>query len=392
MSSSIMGSNIPKRVTTTNLKSSLLTIIVAFALLSVFYMYLITPSFSVRVFSFGLSDQQGNVTASRPNSTAVFSLTDSANISTIHALKITSANNILEQFTNDTTQVSTHFTTSLPATTKAQVKTGPLFMTAAFMGRLGNQLFIYASLLGIARAQNRTAFIRRGTDLEKAFQITHVNHNISTAGFLTVHQSKYATFDPKLMNLSRDNVTLVGYLQVWRYFKNIEDEIRREFTFIASLKKQIDEILDKVRREFKCDVIVGVHVRRGDFLSTTNQNVGYGVAKASYFIKAMDRMRSMLNGTKATFVVSSDDLQWCQENLNFTEVQILAPASAPLHFGVLANCDHVILAGGTYGWWSAWLANGITIYYDKFLVRGTWLMGGANLQDYYPTGWIALGD
>ncbi|CAL1530272.1 unnamed protein product, partial [Lymnaea stagnalis] len=157
-------------------------------------------------------------------------------------------------------------------------------------------------------------------------------------------------------------------------------------------KKQIDDILDQVRAEFKRDVLVGVHVRRGDFLSTRNQNLGYGVAKTSYFTKAMDRMRSMLNGTNVTFVVASDDLKWCQENLNFTDVRILEPASPPLHFGVLANCDHVILAGGSYGWWSAWLANGIIIYYDKFLVKGTWVMDGVTLQDYYPPGWIALGD
>ncbi|CAL1530273.1 unnamed protein product, partial [Lymnaea stagnalis] len=164
------------------------------------------------------------VASSRPSSTSVFSLTDSPNISTTRALKMTIMNSMSpkstsEKLINNATQLYPNFPASLPKTTAAaQVKTGPLYMTAVFMGRLGNQLFIYASLLGIARAQNRTAFIRIGTDLEKAFQITHVNPNISAAGFLTVRQSKYASFEPKLMNLSRDNVTLFGDLQVWKYF------------------------------------------------------------------------------------------------------------------------------------------------------------------------------
>ena len=195
-----------------------------------------------------------------------------------------------------------------------------------------------------------------------------------------------------MLNLSRENITLYGNLQVWRYFKNIEDDIRREFTFIPTLQKQVDNILGKVKEEFKGHALVGVHVRRGDFLSSSNQRQGYGVANVSYFINAFDKMRSLLNNTNVTFLVASDDLTWCRDNLNFTNVQILEDASPGLHFGILASCDHVILSGGTYGWWAAWLANGTTIYYDRYFSKGTSLMRGVNLQDYYPPGWIALGD
>ncbi|CAL1532103.1 unnamed protein product, partial [Lymnaea stagnalis] len=139
-------------------------------------------------------------------------------------------------------------------------------------------------------------------------------------------------------------------------------------------------------------VIVGVHARRGDFLTDFNKKLGFGVPKVSYFINAFHRMRSMLNDRNVTFVVTSDDLAWCHENLNFTDVKILEPGSAELHFGVLANCDHVILSSGTYGWWAAWLADGISIYYDGYFVARSILRGNVHIPDYYPPGWIAVGD
>ncbi|CAL1547524.1 unnamed protein product [Lymnaea stagnalis] len=265
-------------------------------------------------------------------------------------------------------------------------------MTAPFKGRIGNQMFIYATLLGLASSQNRTAFTRSGTILENAFEITHVNNTISTAGFRTVGESKFATFDARLLKLSRENITLAGYFQVWKYFRNIDEYIRREFTLRAAMREQINELLDKFRGDVKGHILVGVHVRRGDLLFSKFKRYGYGVAKASYFMKAFERMRSMLNSSDVTFVVVSDDLEWCHENLNSTDVQILEPGSAVLHFGVLASCDHVIISGGTYGWWAAWLANGITIYYDRFFINGTDLMRGVSLQDYYPPEWVALGD
>ncbi|CAL1534427.1 unnamed protein product [Lymnaea stagnalis] len=275
-------------------------------------------------------------------------------------------------------------------------------MTATFFGGQGNQLFVYASLLGIAKAHNRTAFIRRGTILERVFEITHVNNNISTNGWVPgarltsnsdrMREKMFAAFETRLMNVSKENITLVGCMQVWRYFTNIEDEIRRELTFLPHLRKQISGTLGKFRNQFEGNIIVGVHVRRGDFLSSENVKKGYGVANASYFVKAFARMRSMLNGANVTFIVASDDLTWCHANLNSPDVQILAPGSSMWHFGVLANCDHVIMSGGTYGWWAAWLADGITIYYQKYLVKGTWLFRGVNLQDYYPAKWVPLGD
>ncbi|CAL1534425.1 unnamed protein product [Lymnaea stagnalis] len=282
--------------------------------------------------------------------------------------------------------------TTLNSIDESQANTGPFYLTTIFQSRLGNHLFIYASLLGLARAQNRTPFIPSGTYLDNVFQISHVDDSISAEGFRLMRHTTFGVVYPSLWNLPRENITLHGPREVFRYFENIEDEVRREFTFCAPLQRQINETLGKVRAEFKGHVIVGVHVRRGDFLIDFNKKLGFGVPKVSYFINAFHRMRSMLKGRKVTFLTASDDLEWCHENLNFTDVKILEPGSAELHFGVLANCDHVILSSGTYGWWAAWLADGISIYYDGYFSNGSRMRSDVNLSDYYPPRWIAVGD
>ncbi|KAI8776503.1 galactoside 2-alpha-L-fucosyltransferase 1, partial [Biomphalaria glabrata] len=57
-----------------------------------------------------------------------------------------------------------------------------MYLTTLFSGRFGNHLFIYATLLGVARAQNRVPFISDRIGLGKDFQISFNKPNISSNG------------------------------------------------------------------------------------------------------------------------------------------------------------------------------------------------------------------
>ncbi|CAL1534420.1 unnamed protein product [Lymnaea stagnalis] len=251
-------------------------------------------------------------------------------------------------------------------------------------------MFIYAALIGIARAQNRTVFIKSGTDLEATFQITHLNDSIDSTGWENEAEAHYATFDPKFMNLTHVNKTIFGYFQSWRYFHHNQDEVRREFKFKDEVLEKAQEHLEKFRNESGDNFLVGVHVRRGDYLADHNVKLGYGVPQASYFHNAFKTIRELFRDKNFTFLIASDDLTWCKENLKDPDVRIVTEESPLVHFAVLANCDHVVLSGGTYGWWAAWLSPGVKIYYSKFVVNGSWLEDGFSREDYYPPGWIGL--
>ncbi|CAL1534418.1 unnamed protein product [Lymnaea stagnalis] len=266
----------------------------------------------------------------------------------------------------------------------------PLYVTSAFTGRLGNQMFIYAALIGIARAQNRTVFIKSGTDLEATFQITHLNDSIDSTGWENEGEAHYATFDPKFMSLTPMNKTFHGFFQSWRYFHHNQDEVRSEFKFKDEIFRKAQEHLQKFKNESGDNFLVGVHVRRGDYLNDNNVKLGYGVPQASYFHNAFKTIRELFRDKNVTFLIASDDLTWSKENLKDPDVRVVTEESPLVHFAVLANCDHVVLSGGTYGWWAAWLSPGVKIYYSKFVVNGSWLEDGFTREDYYPPDWIGL--
>ncbi|BFZ21029.1 hypothetical protein BsWGS_24068 [Bradybaena similaris] len=166
------------------------------------------------------------------------------------------------------------------------------------------------------------------------------------------------------------------------------DEVRQEFTFQDSVANDAAKILRDVQLKQNSSMFIGVHVRRGDFLSEKYKGKGYKVADKSYFTKAFSLMKSKFPGRNITFLVASDDLPWCLKNLVRNDVVIMPPASPSVHLAVLASCDHMIITGGTFGWWSGWLANGYVIYFTGYMAHTEWTKN----HQYYPRLWIGMGD
>ncbi|BFZ23695.1 hypothetical protein BsWGS_26734 [Bradybaena similaris] len=181
-------------------------------------------------------------------------------------------------------------------------------------------------------------------------------------------------------------------MQSFWYFAAVMDEVRQEFTFRDSVANDAAKLLHHVYLKHNTSMIIGVHVRRGDFLTKKHQQRGYGVPEKSYFMKAFSLMKSKFPGRNITFLVVSEDLPWCRENLLRNDVAVVPPASPSVHMAVLGSCDHVIMSGGTFGWWSAWLANGYVIYYTGYMESGTRLGNWTIKHQYYPRMWIGMGN
>ncbi|BFZ21179.1 hypothetical protein BsWGS_24218 [Bradybaena similaris] len=277
----------------------------------------------------------------------------------------------------------------------------PLFLTVDGLhyGRLGNQMFRYASLLGIAHTFNRTPFISPGFSLDYVFKLRHIAEIPESESWPVVKQNLYATFEKPVLNklLSQDtrhqNLTISGYFQSWKYFQNIPEIIRTEFLFREPVLHQRDRILKTVlpisRREV---ILVGVHIRRSDLLSSNNVALGYTVPTTSYFLKAFQWMRRKFSGEKVVFLVASDDFSWCENHLNRSDVVLMPQASHTVHLALLTSCDHVIFSTGTFGWWAAWLAGGYVVYYKNYPGHGTNLSRGFSGHDFFLHHWVGLND
>jgi len=254
------------------------------------------------------------------------------------------------------------------------------------MGQLGNQMFQYASVLGIAEGIGTTCCIPHHGEVVidglgnklKVELFNAFNINPEHIGFIPapdLHEKDF-TFSKFFMELNPDrDHNLVGFFQTPKYFNHIQDLIRKEFTFKDEIVKECQEVLECF------DNPVALHIRRGDYLINSgnhhNLSLKYYEEALKYF---PDRQ----------IVIFSDDPEWCMEQLLFVDDRfIVSEGNGPYHdLYLMTKCSDFIISNSTYSWWGAWLANTGTV-----IVPNVWF--GPNnahksLKDLYPSHWNVI--
>ncbi|CAG2198714.1 FUT1_2 [Mytilus edulis] len=113
---------------------------------------------------------------------------------------------------------------TIPRTYKQYVK-------VEFIGRLGNLLFQYASLYGIAKHHNMIPVVDEGCHLKKHFKISAISVNplVNLKRYVRI---KVTCLGKNAFKLdTKYNWTIKGYFQSWKYFVENRIEIRKEFQF-----------------------------------------------------------------------------------------------------------------------------------------------------------------
>ena len=141
------------------------------------------------------------------------------------------------------------------------------------MGQLGNQMFQYAALKGIAAKHNYKTIIpnhnelivdalgnKLRIELFDAFDIPMGPMDIGTVPHDRNLQEPHYHFSQELLDKCPDNVSLVGYFQSEKYFKHIEDDIRKLFG------PKSESLSCWASTQHLFDNPVALHIRRGDFL------------------------------------------------------------------------------------------------------------------------------
>ena len=193
------------------------------------------------------------------------------------------------------------------------------------------------------------------------------------------------------------SIFLSGFYQSWRYTLGAERELRRHFTFRPHIRHLVDEFAASSRpRGWVVYVRVGVHVRRGDVLSAEKVQFGYTTPDEQYFARAMRYFVDRFD--RVQFVVACLNIHWCFRN--FAELAATQPQRVNVTYltgrsrgddlAILASCEHVIMSTGTYGWWAAWLARGIAVYYADWPRNGSKLDRKFRREDFFPPNWIGM--
>lgn len=161
-------------------------------------------------------------------------------------------------------------------------------------------------------------------------------------------------FHPEVLD-ARGNVYLEGYWQSEKYFKDVEDVIRRELT----VKHEPDPVNEQVGREIMGADSVCVHVRRGDYVANPEFNKIYELCSPDYYRAAAGELAKSVAAPH--FFVFSDDPRWARENLEFNY-----PVTFIDHNGegkdyedlrLMSLCKHFVIANSSFSWWGAWLGS-----------------------------------
>jgi len=230
------------------------------------------------------------------------------------------------------------------------------------MGQLGNQMFQYASLRGIAKNRGYNFCIpyhrevfqdSLGNKLRIELFDPFVMSNITQLNVQFIDQDRPTVsedgfhFNEKIFNECPDWVNLQGYFQTEKYFKHIEDEIRQDFTF----KNEIS-LLCKHRMS-EVDKPIALHIRRGDFLINSNNHTNLTLDYYDAALKKFDDDR--------TVIIFSDDSQWCKEQSLFSSDRFLVSEGNDSYTDLclMSLCTDFIIANSTFSWWGAWLSRSV---------------------------------
>lgn len=185
---------------------------------------------------------------------------------------------------------------------------------------------------------------------------------------------------------ARPNSYMLGYWQSEKYFAEIRDALLLEFTPLAQPSPKDKLLLDAM----ETGEAVCLHVRRGDYVSSSSASAMHGVCSLDYYEKAIKHVTERVKSPN--FFIFSDDPEWTRTNLGTGGhpahyVNHNAAADAFQDLRLMSHCKHHIIANSSFSWWGAWLCT----HPDQIVVAPRqWFQAGRPTPDLIPANWVRL--
>ena len=256
------------------------------------------------------------------------------------------------------------------------------------LGRLGNQMFQYAALRGIAANKKYDWCIpnyineiddgignKLKTELFDCFNLVNLSKKnifILDQGHAPIVKEQFFHFDEELFNLCPNEVSLYGFFQSEKWFKHIESQIREDFSFKSEILEPCSEMINEVYNP------ISLHIRRGDFVFNEN----HSLQTIEYYKKALNYFDD-----KCYVIIFSDDPDWCNQQEIFSDSRFLVAEgnSNYVDLCLMTLCSGHIIANSSFSWWGAWLANSKSVIAPKNWFGQPLIHN--NTTDLYCEGW-----
>ena len=253
------------------------------------------------------------------------------------------------------------------------------------LGRLGNQMFQFAALKGIATnrgfeycipSKNKfgtTDSLVRNSDIT-IHDCFELDQNIGSVNG-EIRKESFFHFDENLFNNCEDGVNLYGYFQSEKYFKNIKDQIKKDFSFKEEVFVPSSELF---KQAFGNTEVISLHIRRGDYVNSQE----HPAPSIEYYSKCLEKLNMEL-----PVMIFSDDIEWCKKQNIFSEERFIFSEKngTDVDLCLQTLCSHHIIANSSFSWWGACLSNSKNV-----LVPEKWFGGrcSSNLtKDLFLEEW-----
>jgi hypothetical protein len=229
-----------------------------------------------------------------------------------------------------------------------------------YNGRLGNQMFIYATLVSLREKLGVDIGVPEKNCLNllnTSFDMYH-NHWVQSKCFLydffniTAPQIKteydFNFIEPKHgynkelyeIDITKD-LSIDGYFQSWKYFDEYKSLLKKEFSIKENQITKVKGLLDNLKNK------ICIHIRLGDALAHPN------IFKLTP--DYINKVISEFNDNEYNYIIFCDNFEYIKEWF---------PEDKSIHFMqyneieslyLMTQCDHFIISPSTFSWWGAYL-------------------------------------
>ena len=259
--------------------------------------------------------------------------------------------------------------------------------TLGVRGRLGNQLFQIAFMLGLAKKHNLDMKLPKWK-YAQYFQYP-VTSEFATIPFRKKLEEDHFHYVPhfwaQYAKEFRDHpydITCWG--QTEKYFDHCKQDVATAFSFHDDIKERVAEKMPQLMAIGKKKIAISI--RQGDYVGNPN----YELLPIQYYLMAL--LEYFPDFRDQEIYIFSDDMAYCKMHFQCLDNVYYAEGLNDIEQLCAGSiCDHAILANSTFSWWMGWLIEygleGITtIVRPNYLFKGQ-LMQTSDSRDFYPERW-----
>ena len=249
-------------------------------------------------------------------------------------------------------------------------------------GRMGNQMFQYATLYSIAKTRGYEFGVPMRRKSENPYHNFCLNEcflNLSakdSSNHFSKHraQEREFSYNAGIFGIL-DDTDIVGYFQSEKYFKDYRNELLNEFDFKEEIKSKAKDI-----RSITKEPVISVHLRLGDYKNLVGKHPICGV---EYYKEALKHLPEDI-----LIIAFSDEPALAKDVFDSLNKKYFVTESDNqfIDMCTMTMCDYHVIANSSFSWWGAWLGNS-----KKVVAPATWFGDSPempkNWSDIYCEGW-----